>query len=72
MVMRRWERMLTVLECAGFVAMAAAVGLAGYGFGGLVAGASAGLFALGVEAVYLANAYALRLPTVNGKEPPDA
>lgn len=60
--------MLTVVECGGFLAIAVAIALAGYGLMGLLGGASAGLFTLGVEAVYLANAYALRVPEVSHKD----
>lgn len=70
--MRSRERLLTVLEVAGFLAIAAAVAVAGYGLGGVLAGVAAGLFALGVEAVYLANAYALRAPDVTAEGAPDA
>ena len=58
------ERVLTVLEAAGFLAIAGAMALAGYSIADAIVGAAAGLFALGVEAVYLANAYALRAPDV--------
>lgn len=66
------ERWLTVLEVAGFLAIAAAVAVAGYGLGGVLAGVAAGLLALGVEAVYLANAYALQAPDVTAEGAPDA
>lgn len=64
--------MLTVLEAAGFLAISGALALAGYGIGGALAGAATGLFALGVEAVYLANAYALRAPDGPEVGDPDA
>lgn len=66
------ERVLIVLEAAGFLAIAAALALAGYGIGGALAGAATGLSALGLEAVYLANAYALRAPDVPEVGDPDA
>ena len=49
--------MLTLVEIAGFVAVAIGAAFAGFACGGWIPGAAAGLLVAGAEAVYLANAY---------------
>lgn len=65
------ERWLTVAELCGFAAVASAIALAAYGVAGGIAAAAAGLLAGGIEAIYLANAYALP-GEVKAEEKPDA